>query len=356
MKRCVGIVAFVAAVPTFALAQAGSVSGTVTAKGSTVPLPGVDITHLESGRGTFGTADGTFTLRGLPAGAGTIRVRRVGFSPELIKVEIAAGRTESIRVELSPVAIQLAAVRVGASSCGGRARTDTALAPILEQVRASAERSDLFAKEYPYNLSMERVIVNSGAFYRYVNNRNTRMEVDTLKRDTVSISGWREWTYAPGTLIQPATTTVEGVKDKMMVPLLSDFASPAFVQSHCFRFTGVVPFEGKRRIRIDFEPVRGTPTPDVWGSLYLDEFTFELERSTLNMERPSPLSPAWDTWDVVVNTTFDAIAPGHFAIRRIVSRVTARTSRPMTPPPSGASVETQERIAIRYSGRAPGQP
>jgi hypothetical protein len=354
MNRCVGIVAFVAAVPTFAFAQTGAVSGTVIAKGSTVPLPGVDVTHMESGRGTFGGADGTFTLRGLPAGGGTLRVRRIGFVPELIRVEIAADRTESIRVELSQLVVQLASVRIGSSSCPGRAQPDPALVSILEQVRASAERSDLFAKEYPYDLSMERVIVNTGA--GWADSRFSSSKTDTLRRDTIPISGWRDWTYKPGTLIQPATDSVPGVQGKLMIPQLSDFASPAFVEAHCFRFTGVVSFEGKRRIRIDFEPVRGTPTPDVWGTLYLDEFTFELERTTLNMERPSPLSPAWDTWDVTVNTTFDSIAPGHFAIRRIVSRTTARTSRPMTPAPSGSSVETQERVAIRFVDRAPGRP
>ena len=58
--------------------------------------------------------DGTFDLTGLPSGAVEVVVRRLGFAPAKIALELGEGELRDIRVLLSPVAMTLDSVAVTA--------------------------------------------------------------------------------------------------------------------------------------------------------------------------------------------------------------------------------------------------
>ena len=77
-------------------------------------------------------------------------------------------------------------------------------------------------------------------------------------------------------------------------------------------------------IRVDFEPIKAIREPDVRGSLYFDARSYEIQRSTLYLERPSPLSLA-DVWEVQVNTWFREIFPTLPVIDRVSQKTTARS-------------------------------
>lgn len=64
--------------------------------------------HGESG------ADGRFALTGLPAGPVEVVVRRLGFSPAKIALDLAPGELRDIRVLLSPVAMLMDSIAVTA--------------------------------------------------------------------------------------------------------------------------------------------------------------------------------------------------------------------------------------------------
>src|SRR6185503_5856858 len=58
-----------------------SIVGYVTARSTGEPLGFADATVEEYGIGTFAQSNGVFRLRGVPTGAVTLRVRRLGFTP-----------------------------------------------------------------------------------------------------------------------------------------------------------------------------------------------------------------------------------------------------------------------------------
>ena len=70
--------------------------------------------HVESG------SDGRFELPNVPSGSVEVIVRRLGFSPAKIALELATGERRDIRVLLSPVAMMMDSVAV------------TAPAPVIE--------------------------------------------------------------------------------------------------------------------------------------------------------------------------------------------------------------------------------
>jgi hypothetical protein len=60
--------------------------------------------------------DGRFDLGGLPSGAVEVVVRRIGFSPAKIPLELGSGEMRDIRVLLSPVAVMMDSVAVTAEA------------------------------------------------------------------------------------------------------------------------------------------------------------------------------------------------------------------------------------------------
>ena len=93
-----------------AWAQAGMVAGVVTDAQSRAQLEAVRVQVLNST--VSGTSDyrGHFLLRGVPAGAQTIRVSRIGYRPATKPVTVVAGDSARVTFELAPSAVELSAV------------------------------------------------------------------------------------------------------------------------------------------------------------------------------------------------------------------------------------------------------
>lgn len=330
----------------------GTIVGVVTALETTIPLPGVDATLLPAGRATFGDVNGRFVFRDVAAGAVQVQVRRIGFTPVTVPVTVTAGRTDTVRVSLHTIALKLAQVRVSDDACGRRhAAPDTAVAAILQQVQINAERSRLFAEQYPFVMTMQRAIINDG-MAPAAGASVRRMRTDTLRVDTVDVGGEHAWRYEPGKLIVPNGDGDLGARDKLIVPQLSDFADPAFVGAHCYRYAGLRANEGRRMIQVDFEPARGVPEPDVRGTLWLDTATFAIARSTLVLDRPSPLA-AGDMWEVRVDTWFREMDGGHSVIDHIESRTTITATARGNALPGGAAIERQRLLEVRFLNGPP---
>jgi hypothetical protein len=245
-------------------------------------------------------------------------------------------------------------IRVTDALCPHREGGDTATATILSQIRLNAERNQLLVRLFPFVSSMERFIgteVGAPGRIRGVDGRGLP------RPDTITVNAGRDWQYAPGKLIVPtAGEPMDDARESLMVPQLIDFADDPFVDAHCFRYAGIADVDGERRIRVDFEPIKSIRDPDLRGSMYLDTASYELVRTTVFMERPSPVAPSTDRWDVRVDSWFREILPALPVIDRICMRTTGRTTklggdRPMN---GGAALESQRMIALDFEHGGPG--
>lgn len=120
--RCRVTLALVFAFTPAAAAQSGRlehraarVTGRVAdAVGSAIAAAEILVskTHVRAASGT----DGRFELSGVPAGSVEVVVRRLGFAPATILLELDEGESRDIRVLLSPVAALMDSVEVTAAA------------------------------------------------------------------------------------------------------------------------------------------------------------------------------------------------------------------------------------------------
>jgi hypothetical protein len=330
---------------------ASSIVGFVTARPTGEPLGFADATIEEIGIGTFAQSNGVFRLRGIPSGAVTLRVRRLGFTPAVLHLTLAEGREDTVRVALEPLAIRLAGVRVSDEVCPSRGALtgDTTTLAILRQLWDNAERNKLLAHESPFLIRMERSI---GAPERLVSlGGNQRMRVTRV--DTVQVAAEHDWRYEPGKLVvRTEADDAADAPEKLIVPQLVDFADEVFTDNHCFKYAGVSKVDGVRRIQVDFEPIKTLREPDVRGSMFLDTASYQLVRSDLVMERPSYLRPTEETWEIRVSTWFREILPALPIVDRICTRTTSHYVG-RSGGPRGAALESQRFLDLRFERESP---
>jgi hypothetical protein len=334
--------------------MSASVIGIVTARATGEPLGFADATIEDIGIGTFAQSNGVFRLRGIPPGAVTLRVRRLGFTPAILRLTLVEGREDTVRVALERVAIQLERVRVSDEMCSSRGAEhgDTATLAILRQLWDNAERNKLLAHESPFTSRMERAI---GAPERMVSlGGNERIRVTRI--DTVQVAAEHEWRYEPGKLVvRTEADEIAEAPEKLIVPQLVDFADDVFTDNHCFKYAGVSKVDGVRRIQVDFEPIRTLREPDVRGSMFLDTASYQLVRSDFTMDRPSPLQPTEEMWTIRVTTWFREVLPALPVVDRICTRTTssyiARSGSPR-----GAAMDTQRLIDLQFERQSDAPP
>jgi len=100
-------------------AQSATLTGTVSDESDGLPLPGANVILLDAaGAQVTGGAtdiDGRYTIRQIPAGAYTVRVRFVGYLETDIAVTLAAGETRTLDIALPQGGFELNPVTVTAS-------------------------------------------------------------------------------------------------------------------------------------------------------------------------------------------------------------------------------------------------
>ena len=105
-----------AGAPGRALAQAGTLRGTVRSAQTGEPLAGPVVTVLGLNRRVFGDSLGRFVVENVPAGDWRIDVRRVGFRPATLAAAIRAGQETVLEVRLEAATITLPALEAVARS------------------------------------------------------------------------------------------------------------------------------------------------------------------------------------------------------------------------------------------------
>jgi TonB-linked SusC/RagA family outer membrane protein len=87
--------------------QQGAVTGRITDASTGQPVPTVQVTIAGTTLGAQSNRDGTYTIRGIPAGTVTVRALSLGYAEQSQQVTIGAGQTASVNFELRPSAIVL---------------------------------------------------------------------------------------------------------------------------------------------------------------------------------------------------------------------------------------------------------
>lgn len=120
-RTVVGAAMVIATVASARAQPHGAVAGTITdAQG--VPIAGAQISVRGLGAMAISDARGDFRLDRIPVGASTVRVRRLGFRPDSIDLQIPASPDAAVRFTLAPVIAALAPVVVRASKVKHQAR------------------------------------------------------------------------------------------------------------------------------------------------------------------------------------------------------------------------------------------
>lgn len=102
-----------AGLPTPAAGQfPPEVRGLVVAGDTGAPVPGARVRLAQGGLEAVTEPDGSFVLRGVPPGAGELRIRAFGYREGRASFQAANGRVSRVRIRLSPAAIPIPGVGV----------------------------------------------------------------------------------------------------------------------------------------------------------------------------------------------------------------------------------------------------
>lgn len=137
------------AVPAWAQAQTGTVTGTVTESRANTPVVGARVQALSTTTvvaATQSREDGSFRLT-VPAGSYTIVVNRIGYRPGNATVTVTAGGTATATVSLNEAIIELNPVVTVASRKEEKALDAPASVSVIE-VREIQERPAITAAEH----------------------------------------------------------------------------------------------------------------------------------------------------------------------------------------------------------------
>ncbi|MGH7476483.1 MAG: SusC/RagA family TonB-linked outer membrane protein [Longimicrobiales bacterium] len=95
-----------------ALAQTGTVSGTVRNAETGEPLASAQVSLEGTAHGTLTQSNGRFLLLNVPAGSYTLRVDLIGYAESSQQVAVTAGETTTLEVRVQPEAVSLAEIVV----------------------------------------------------------------------------------------------------------------------------------------------------------------------------------------------------------------------------------------------------
>lgn len=345
MTRAVHRAAAVAAalaMPAGLLAQSATIAGRVAVKGAQMALTYTVVSASPGGDEQFTNGEGRFLIHNVPPGRVTLRVRHIGYAALDTTVDVAAGDTVRVVLEMSLITIELPAVHSLAKACahpgGSDAQIGANLSLLFEQIKENAERNRLLSRSYPFELSIERKITKPEPL----------LEARFVAFDTITRSSDRDWRYAPGRMLgtREYDGGVFGGKWwTITLPELADFADERFLVNHCFDYAGLDVIDGDTLLRIDFRPAPAVRTPDVAGAVFLDPSTYQLRTTELALVNLTKQLRAQVSGQSI-REDFTEIIPG-VPVLDVVSSVVFPKEDPKAPAGEPAT-ENQRTLAVRF--------
>jgi len=102
--------------------ETGRIAGSVNAASTMEPLSGVQVSVRGTGLGTLTEDDGQFSIRGVPTGEQTVVFRLIGYSVQRRTVQVQAGQTTTVEIELGQQALEMEQIVVTGTAGGARRR------------------------------------------------------------------------------------------------------------------------------------------------------------------------------------------------------------------------------------------
>lgn len=256
--------------------QAQVVTGSVVDSTSRQPIPGAVVQLLgangeEYGRG-LSDARGAFVVR-VRGDVRRVRIVRIGFSPRLLDVSIAAA--EPAARALGDIAMRripafLDPVRVVAAQCRGRSNRGRSPIALIEQARAGLLTSVVTRDQNP--ATMRRLT------YERLFEGDSRRPTEQIVRSDSSTQQTRSFRAAQdaGSFVESGFVQPLGDEQIFFAPDADVLLDDRFAAGYCFR---VMPRDRDRprEIGLGFEPAtRRAGRVDVEGALWIDTVAREL--------------------------------------------------------------------------------
>jgi hypothetical protein len=277
-----------------------------------------------------------------------LRVRHLGYSPVQVPVTIRAGLTDTVKIELTHIAVRLITVQVrGYPECKDPGPPnpvkDSSFATVYEQLRQNADQYRLLTETYPFNVAIERTMATAHA------DGQLTLEVT----DTLAVRSTDQWKYKPGDVVAVEKSKLDFLRSSLVLnlPTLTAFADPVFLANHCFHNGGLESVDGHDFYRIDFVAASKLRDPDVDGSMYLDPLNFQIRRAFLHLSK-IPRS-VQGLADVEVTTVFGEIFPS-VPLIAAVSSVNEFVNNSDKPDAPTRAIEEQRLIAVNFLKSRPG--
>lgn len=242
----------------------------------------------------FTSANGAVALPVPAPGPLRLSIKRLGFTPKDTTITVSAAPSQSVTIALTRVSFKLDAVRVVAwppcrrPGLGRRSGASAQVIAIVGQLRQNAERYRLLVKSYPFFYQARREF-----------GRLTKAGRDSLERtDSITVTATPTWSYSPGTLVgrEPVAGAPGELRAAgewiMRIPSISDLASEAFIDNHCFHVAGLEDKEDRRLLRIDIVAAERLRGADVNVTAWLDPTDFQLRHATFMLSRTPPQFPS----------------------------------------------------------------
>ena len=125
---CVAGMVMVAARP--AHAQQGTITGTVTDRGTGIPVERVQVSVVGTVLGAVTNSEGRYTIRNVPAGNHQVRALRVGYGEQKASLTVASAQSATLDLAMSAVAVSLAEVVTTATGPSRRVEIGNAVSTI----------------------------------------------------------------------------------------------------------------------------------------------------------------------------------------------------------------------------------
>jgi hypothetical protein len=221
-------------------------------------------------------ANGEFALRFRSPGRYALSVRRLGYRPISLSIDVGASDT-TVTVRMSPVPVRLQAVATRSSGqCRIRPTTDSALWEMWSAAELAMLNATVASGTGEYRFDTE--------FFTRTYDIPSAKIVELSWRDTAIVGG-RPWASLSGDSLNRAGF-VSATEDHMTFigPDLSALLSPAFLDNHCFSIHRAIA-EDSALVGLDFAPaVSGRPI-DIRGTFWLERNTAELRALTFYYDR-----------------------------------------------------------------------
>jgi hypothetical protein len=221
-------------------------------------------------------ANGECALRFRSPGRYAVSVRRLGYRPIALSINVSASDT-TISVRISPVPVRLQAIATKSrGQCRMRPTSDSTLWAMWSAAELAMLNATVASGTGEYQFDAE--------FFKRTYEISSAKILEVALQDTAIVGG-RPWASLPPDSLDHAGF-VSATENHMTFvgPDLGALLSPAFLDNHCFSIHPGASGESGL-VGLDFAPASWTKHVDIRGTFWLERSTAELRGLTFSYDK-----------------------------------------------------------------------